>query len=393
MSEVPHTAQVAQADRPYAEQVGLADILVPVLMNWKLLLVGPLLIGSVALGISFLIPKTYTSRTVFLPPQQQQSAAAAALAQFGALSGLAGAAAGVRTPGDQYVALLQSQAVADRIVDTFDLMRVYESDYRFLARRQLAANSRIGLGRKDGLITVEVDDLEPQRAASIANAYVTELRRLTNEVALTEAQQRRAFLEQQLKLTRDRLAQAQEALQSSGFSQGALKADARAAAEAYARVRAEVSAASIRLQGLRMRLSEGTPEVQQAAMALQSLRAQLEQLERGAAAAERSSDYISKFREFKYQETLFELFARQYEVARVDESREGALIQVIDAAAPAEWKSKPKRASIAMATTVISFGLLLGILVMRHLWAHSGVRPETAAKLARLRTATSPKPQ
>ncbi len=353
--------------------VDLVELLLPLLLHWKLLLIAPLLAGLVALGITYLIPKTYTSRTVFLPPQQQQSAAAAALAQLGALSGLAGAAAGVRTPGDQYVALLQSQTVADKMVDAFDLMRVYEVGYRFEARKELANNSRISLGRKDGLITIEVDDTVPQRAADIANRYVEELRRLTNEIALTEAQQRRAFLEQQLERTRDKLTQAQAALQAGGFNPGALKADARSAAEGYARARAEVTAAEIRLQGLRVRLADSTPEVQASVAALQGLRAQLAKLEQGAAATDGGPDYISRFREFKYQEALFELFARQYEVARIDEAREGALIQVVDAAKPAEWKSKPKRTQVAVgATLACAFSLALGVVLIHHLRRRGG---------------------
>jgi capsule polysaccharide export protein KpsE/RkpR len=253
--------------------------------------------------------------------------------------------------------------VADRIVDAFDLVRVYDADYRFQARKALAERSRISLGRRDGLIAIEVDDTIPQRAADIANRYVDELRRLTKELALTEVQQRRAFLEQQLALTRERLMQAQVALQSSGFSPGALKADARAAAERYARVGAEVADAEIRLQGLRLRLADSTPEVQTSITTLQSLRAQLATLEKGTGSYDAGSDYVSRFREFKYQETLLDLFARQYEIARLDEAREGALVQVVDVASSAEWKTKPKRAVIAVSATLIS-ALLAAVSVV-----------------------------
>lgn len=361
-------------------EVGLADLLVPVLLHWKLLVIGPLVAGAVAMGITFLIPKTYTSRTVFLPPQQQQSTAASALAQIGALSGLLGVAASVRTPGDQYVSLLHSQTIADRLLDAFDLMKVYETEYRFEARKELAANSRITLGRKDGLITIEVDDHEPRRAADIANRYVDELRRVTSDLALTEAQERRAFLEHQLKLTRERLTQAQQALQETGFNEGALKADARASAEGYARIRAEVTAAEIRLQSLRLRFADNTPEVQQAISTLQALRSQLAKAGSDAVTDKGGPDYISKYRAFKYQETLFELFARQYEIARVDESREGALIQVVDPASVPEAKSRPQRAVIGVVSAAVTLILLVGGLTLR------GLRTEWSAAVARVRS-------
>lgn len=376
----------AEPDAAEDEGIDLLDLALPLAEHWKLLVVGPIVAGLLALGITFLVPKTYTSRTVFLPPQQQQSAAASAIAQLGALSGLVGSAAGLKSPADQYVALLQSTTVADRLIDEFKLMQVYDEEFRFKAREELAKNVRVSLGKKDGLITIEVDDEDPQRAADMANRHVDELRRLTSQLALSEAQQRRAFFEAQLTQTRDRLTQAQQALQASGFSQGALKADAKAAAEGYARLRAEATAAEVRLQTLRRNLADNTPEVQQAQSTLGALRAQLGKLEESTDLSG-APDYVSKFREFKYQETLFELFARQYELARLDESREGALIQVVDVAKPAEWKSKPKRALITAAATLAALMLLVLWVLIRHAWHRAGQHPGTAAKVDSLRAA------
>ncbi len=365
----------------------LLDLALPLLQHWKLLLIGPLLAGLVALGVTYLIKPSFTSRTVFLPPQQQQSAAASALASLGALSGLAGAAAGVKSPADQYVALLQSATVGDRLIDEYKLMQVYDAEFRFEARKELANNTRITLGKKDGLISVEVDDTDPQRAADMANRHVEELRRLSAQLAMTEAQQRRVFFEAQLKKTRDDLTEAQQLLQASGFNPGALKAEPKAAAEGYARLRAEVTSAEVRLQTLRRNLSDATPEVQQAQAMLGALRAQLVKNE-ATTDPTGGPDYVSKFREFKYQETLFELFARQYELARLDESREGALIQVVDVAKPAEHKSKPKRALTAVVATIAALLILTVYVLMRHFWRLSAARPEQAAKLAQFRAAT-----
>ena len=368
------------------EGLSLLDLALPLAMHLKLLFFGPLLAGLAALGISYLIAPTFTATTTFLPPQQQQSAAASALASLGALSGLAGAAGGIKSPGDQYVALMQSVSVTDRLVDKFKLMDVYEAEYRFEARKELASNVRITLGKKDGLITVAVDDVDPQRAADMANRHVEELRRVTSELALTEAQQRRMFFENQLKETRDKLVSAQQALQSSGFSPGALRAEPRAAAEGYARLKAEATAAEVRLQTLRRGLVDTAPEVQQQQTLLAALRAQVTKLETSIDVP-RDGDYVGKYREFKYQETLFELFSRQYELARLDESREGALIQVVDVAAKPEWKSKPKRGQIALAATLAAAIFLVAFVLVRHAWRRGATHPETAEKLARLRLA------
>jgi len=284
------------------------------------------------------------------------------------------------------VALLQSATVADRLIDQFDLIKVYDVEYRFQARKELGRRAQITLGKKDGLITIEVEDESAQRAADMANRFVLELRELTSRLALTEAQQRRVLFETQLAQTRDQLTKAQQALQTSGFSQEALKADAKASAEGYARLRAEVTAAEVRLQALRRGLSDNTPEVQQALSTAGSLRAQLAKLAESAD-LNGAPDYVSKFREFKYQEALFELLARQYEMARVDEAREGALVQVVDEAKPAEHKHRPLRALIAIAAALAALILLVAFLLTRQAWRHAAQRPETAAKIANLRSA------
>jgi capsular polysaccharide biosynthesis protein len=205
-----------------------------------LLIVAPLVAGVLALGVTYLIAPTFTAVTTFMPPQQAQSGAAAALAALGPLAGLAGGAGGSSNTGDRYVALMQSVTVSDRLIERFKLMEAYESKFRVDARKVLSGNVRISLGKKDGLIKIEVDDTSPQRAADIANRYVDELRQVTAGLAVTEAQQRRMFFEQQLQQSRERLVQAQQALQASGFNPGALKAEPRAAAEGYARLKAEL---------------------------------------------------------------------------------------------------------------------------------------------------------
>ena len=343
-------------------EIGLWELLQILGEHWKLIVAGTLLAGAGAFGIASLIAPTFTARTTLLSPQQQQSAASAALSQLGALGGLAGGA--VKSPAEQYVALLESVTVADRIIDAYKLLEVYDAKYRQDARKALKSNVRIAAGKKDGMLSIEVDDHDPQRAAAMANSYVEGLRQLTSTLAVSEAQQRRVFFEQQLEQTKDKLTKAQVALQSSGFSQGALKAEPKAAAEGYARLRAEATGAEVRLQSMRRMLAEGAPELLQQQATLAALRDQLARVEQRDTAGN-DSGYVGKYREFKYQETLFELFARQYELARVDESREGGLIQVVDIATPPERKSKPKRSLIALAAALF-FGLALsGFAIVR----------------------------
>ena len=376
---------VQQHPNPAEQRPTASDILIAAAERWRLLVLAPLAAGLLALGITYVIAPTFTARTSFLTPQAQ-GGAAGALATLGSLANLAGATAGVRTPADQFVALMQSVTVLDRLLDRFELIKVYESKFRVDARKELAGNSRVTLSKRDGIIAVEVDDESPQRAAQVANAYVEELRRLTSELAITEAQQRRVFFERQLLQTRDRLTTAQQALQGSGFTAGALKAEPKAAAESYARLKAELTAAEVRLQAARTSLSDSAPEVMQQQSTVSSLRAQLARAEQVSDSAS-GPDYISKYREFKYQETLFELFSRQYELARVDEAREGAPIQVIDLATAPEKKSRPKRAITALATTIGTALLLLGWVFASRAWRRMAADPQNAGHLGRLKQA------
>ena len=357
---------LAQAD--YEEELGmsLSEMWVALRERAKLLILAPLLVGAGAAGITGLIEPTFTATTTFLPPQQSQSqvGAASLLTSLGPLAGLAGGGAGVGVSADRYVGLMKSVTFSDRIVEHAKLIDVYESKFKVDARNDLANRVNITVGKKDGMISVAVDDKSPQRAADIANRYVIELRAMTQSLAVTESQQRRVFFEQQLTFSRDRLVMAQQALQASGFDAGALKAEPRAAADAYARLKAEAMTAEVRLQTLRNSLTDGAPEVSRQQSELAALRSQLSRLEQATSSAG-GPDYIGKYREFKYQETLFELYARQFEIARADESREGTLIQVVDPATPPERKSKPKRLLTILLSVVTTFILIVVFVLAR----------------------------
>jgi uncharacterized protein involved in exopolysaccharide biosynthesis len=331
---------------------------------WPLLLVAPVLGASIGFGLSYVVTPTFTARTTIMPPQQQQSAAAAALSSLGGLASLAGAGAALRTPADQYATLMQSQTIEDRLVDQFQLKNVYREEFKVDARTKLEKRTRVAVGKRDGLITVEVDDEDPTRAATLANQYIVELRKLTAGLAVSEAQQRRVFFEGLLSESRNKLAAAQIALERTGVSAGAMRSEPKNAAETYGRLKAQVTAADVRLQTMRVKLADSTPEMQAQIMELSALRSELARLEQ-TQNAPAGSDYIGRLRDFKYHEALFELFAKQYELARVDESREGTLIQVIDAATPPEKRSWPKRSLLTAAGALAAFFLMAVAVVAR----------------------------
>ena len=366
------------------DEISLLDLLQVVVDNLRLLIVGPLAVGLLALGVSFVVTPTFTAKTQFLPPQQQQSAAASMLASLGSLGGLAGAAAGIKNPSDQYLAFMKSVSVQDALIERFQLVERYKAKLKEDARKELKERARIAAG-KDGIISVEVDDHDPKVAADMANAHVEELHRLLARLAVTEAQQRRVFFEKQLAQTKDNLVKAEQALKSTGVNSSALKSTPAAAVETVARLKAMISAQEVKLASMRGYLSESAPDFKLALNELAAYRSQLAKAEENEPASTSATDYVARFRDYKYHETLFELFAKQYELARVDESREGAVIQVLDVAQPPERKSKPKKALIAIiATLATGFALLLWVFVRQAL-KNASASPQTAEKLQTLR--------
>jgi capsule polysaccharide export protein KpsE/RkpR len=236
------------------------------------------------------------------------------------------------------------------------------------------------------LISLEVDDKDPKFAADLANAHVEELRNLLGRLAVTEAQQRRMFFEKQLQITKDKLAHAETVLKSSGIHSSVLKSSPSSAVEAVARLKAGISVEEVKIASMRNYLTESAPEFKQALHELANLRAQLAKQEKdgpttnGKTSAE--GDYVSKYRDFKYNETLFELFAKQFELAKIDESREGAVIQILDVAQTPERYSKPKRELIALISSLVAEFALLLFLTLRLTLISLGRNSEAAKKLA-----------
>jgi tyrosine-protein kinase Etk/Wzc len=348
------------AFRASEDELAAADLFTMLRARWKLLAFVPLLVGLLAFGATFLLPKMYTGTSKILPPQQNQGLAAMLAQQFGGVAALAGAAGGLKNPNDQFVALLTSRTVVDRLVERFELKQLYGSEFQEDARKVLAGRSSISAGR-DGLITVEVDDREPARAAALANAYVEALGKLMRGLAMTEAAQRRVFFENKLAESKERLIMAEAALGSSPVSERVLKTEPRAAAEIIARLRAEIAVNEIALATMRGYLADGSPELKLAQGRLSALRSQLTAAQMAdvrSVEPDRDS-YIAKYREFKYSEGVFELLAKQYELARIDEARDGSSIQIVDLAVQPERNSKPYRALISIASALSAFVIAL----------------------------------
>lgn len=394
------SAEGAARGQPGEAQV--LDLLIILSRRKHIILRTTLGVAVLAFGFSLCLPNRYTATASILPPQQVPSLAAAMAGQLGALGPMAALAQkdlGLKNPNDIYVGMLRSRTAEDALIGRFDLLRVYRVKRMSDARRKLENNSSIVLG-KEGFVTISVEDKDRNRAPQIANAYVEQLRQLTQDLAVTEAGQRRIFFERQLQLARNNLADAEQALKQTEQSTGVIQLDGQAKAiiESVVRLRALMAAKEVELHAMRLFSTEENPDVMLGEHKLSGLRTQLALLEKQSGGPgdvqvpagnvpEAGLQYVRKLRDLKYSEAIFDILAKQSEAARLDEARTAAVIQVLDPAIVPDRKSSPQRTLIVVIVTMLGFfgsvGYVLSTEVLRRL--HSD--PAAHGRLAMLKAA------
>ncbi len=379
---------VSKAALEDSYQVSLVEVLIQ-LANRKSLIAkvtGIAILAGVIL--SFVLPVRYTAVTKIMPPQQTQSTASMLMMNQlasvggGSLAALAGGGLGIKNPNDIYLGMLTSRPIADAIILKFGLMQVYHAKDMTEARKKLSEYTEVA-SEKNGFIAVSVTDKDKKRVAEMANEYTDQLRILTQSLAVTEASQRRLFYEGQLKKAKEELVAAELSFQRVQQQKGLVQLDAQAKAmiEGLANLRAQVAAKQVELQTLRSYSTEQNPEVQLAAKELESLKAEEMRLEQknqtpglvglglGNVPAA-GLEYLRAAHELAYRQALYDMLMKQYDAARLDESKEAAIIQVVEPAIVPDRKSSPKRALIVLLFTFA--GSFTGaILVLFERWRNT----------------------
>jgi len=369
---------VAAPQRPpeVSTEISLLDLLIVLARRRRDLLAGTAAAAALAAIVSFLLPNRFTATTVILPPQQNTSSAPALLGQLGAanpLASLAGGSLGLKNPNDLQVAMLKSRTVEDAMIDRFNLMVLYRENRRSDGRKAFEKYVEIENGLKDGLIRISVTDKDPRRAAEMANAYVEEYKKLSATIAVTEASQRRWFFEQQLVQAKENLANAEEALKQMEQKSGLIQLDGqtRAVIESVAQLRGQVAAKEVQIRAMRQFAAEQNPDLQLAEEELAGMQSQVARMGSRSGSSsgdflmpkgsvpEAGLDYVRKLRDVKYNETIFELLAKQFEIAKIDEARQGSVVQLVDKAIPPDKKSSPMRLLIVACSTVAGFVLAI----------------------------------
>lgn len=323
--------------------------------------------GVVFFILALTMKPVYTATAVIMPPQQSTSSLGMALGNLGMLAGAVGG--GVKNPSDIYIGMLKSRSVMDAIIKQYDLKLRYAQSNLMFTRKALDGVTNIASG-KDGLIYISVDDNDPKLAANIANSYVEQLKLLNQRLAVTDAAQRRFFLEGQMLTVKDKLVHAELALKNTQEQTGLIapEGQVKSVIEGLAALKAQIAAKDVEISVLKSYATSQNPNLVRLNQERAALVNQLDVFDKSnngvglGRIPESSVKYIRALRDFKYQEAMFELLSKQYELAKYDEAKDSSLVQVLDYAIPPDYKSKPSRA------LVVIFGVLLGF-VLGVLWA------------------------
>ena len=364
-------------------EVSLIDVLTQ--LAYRKWLIAKVTGIAVLAGLVFALvqPVRYTAVTKIMPPQQTQSAASMMMSQLtsaggGSLAALAGGGLGLKSPNDIYIGLLTSRPIADAIIQKFSLAKEYHAKDMTAARKELAGNT-VATSEKNGFISVSVTDKDKKRVAEMANAYTDQLRILTKTLAVTEASQRRLFYEEQLKQAKETLLASELSFQQVQQKKGLVQLDAQAKAmiESLTALRAQVAAKQVEVQALRSYSTEQNSDVQLAERQLASLQAEAARLEQNSHSSGFTDlgmgdvpgagmEYLRADHEVKYQQALFDLLMKQYDAAKLDESKDAAIIQVVEPAIEPDRKSSPKRGLIVSLSLFVGF--FAGCILALFLW-------------------------
>jgi tyrosine-protein kinase Etk/Wzc len=386
-------------------EVDLLDLLIILAKRKDLIFKVTVGVAIAATIVCFLLPNKYTATAVIMPPQQSQSTASMIMNQvagaggLGSLAALAGKDLGLKSNSGMYVDILKSRTIADALVNQFDLQKIYRDKKISDARKELGKASDISAG-KNGLIEIKVEDYSAQRAADLANAYVDELHKLTKTLAFSEASQRRLFFQQEVEQAKENLAKAEVAMKDTEQRTGMIHLDTQAKAiiESIGRLQAQIAAKQVVLRAMRSFATDNNPQVQLTEQELAGLQVELAKLEQQQGTTPEGDPIIATgrlpayglewaraYREVRFRETEFEFLTKELEAAKIDEAKEGAVIQVVDSAVPPDKKSWPRRWLIIFLSSFGAFLICSGYLIANEALVIAAYDPETNSRFRELK--------
>lgn len=394
------------------EEVYLLDYLNVVAKHSRMIIYSSLTVTVLIYLILFIYPNWYTATARLLRPQQNATLSGQLLENLGGgvtpgtgganLGGM-GLYLGLMSPTDLYVGMLEGDKIIDRIIARFNLRGLYGKKYIEDVRRKL--KSRVDItGGKNGIISIEVTDKNPDVAAKMANAFIEELDKSLQEIALNEAKSRLAFMEKERDLANHNLNKAEEALRAFSEQNSLVQIDtqAKAVLEYIATLRGTIDSKEVKLQVLRQQATPFNYDVKQLETEIRGLKEKLQAAEtqsdqkcfsdiciKTSKAPGLGIEYMRLFREVKFQEGLYQLYCKLVEIARLDQVRDFSVIQITDPASPPERRSN-KRLIPAMLVGILTFIIMIFVAFGREYIHNIKTSPGQAQRLDVLATNLQP---
>jgi tyrosine-protein kinase Etk/Wzc len=391
--------------------IHLLDYLIVLTKYSRMIIYASLAVMLVTYLILLILPNKYTSTARLLPPQQNMTLSAQILSSLGADvtfgsgpgGGMAAGLLGLKSPSDLYVAMLNCDSLLDRIIARFNLMKVYKEKYSDDARKTLRKRSNITTANKNTIISIEVTDKDAKRAAEIANAFIEELDKLLQRLAHQEARKRLAFLENERVQAVHNLTKAEETLRTFSEKNSVLQIDAqtRGAIEYIAKLRGEIDAKEVQIQVLRQQATPFNYDVVRLETESKGLKEKLRAAETqhgdcvsdvclpSSKAPGIGLEYLRLFREAKFQESLYLLYVKLVETARMDMARNFDVIHVLDPGIPPQKRSN-KRLLPSILAGMITFFMMVFVAFGREYLQNVNTREDDVRRLSVLKDYSRP---
>jgi len=339
-----------------------------VLVRFKRLIISSTLITFTLMTIaSFFFPKYYTSTARILTPQQDNGMMGLMLGQMGGgVANLASDILGSGSPADISAGLLKSETIKDAIINKYNLIELYEQKYRSDTYKILDKRTSVEVGKKDGIISITVEDKDPQRAADIVNSYVDELGNLSNSLNMTSAKSNSVYLEQRISKAKLDLLKAEDDLRTFQSNNKAIdiSEQAKGVIKGIAELEAQLTSERVKLSGLSRIYTDASQEIKNQKIIILNLQKQVNKFEGDkstgvmpgiATVPKLSQHYLQLLRTLKVQEAIVELLTKQYEMTKLSVDKDISTLQIIQKAKPSDKKSRPKRSLIIISSTSAAF--------------------------------------
>ena len=360
-----------ESTNSYNKETYLVDYLVVLAKYSRMIIFTTVAVTVIVYLMLFLLPNKYLSKARLLPPQQNMTLSGQLMdimgggsstggnsifGGFGGAKGMAASLLGIKSPGEVYVAMMESNTIRDHIIKRFDLMKLYKRKFIEDARKELSRNAKIYTGKKDGVIVISVTSFTPKQAAAIANAFIEELEDMIQKLAIQEAKDRLTFLEKERGKALKNLTKAEEDLRSFSEKNNVLQIDTqtRGVLGYIATLRAEIDSKEVGIQVLRQQATSVNPDMIRMETEVKALREKLRTAETKYdncytdvclptnKAPGLALEYARLYREAKFHEKLYGIYIKLMEIARLDMLRNNAVIQVIDIAKPPGKRSNTR---------------------------------------------------